>query len=205
MEWTEHHTSRRFFDLFLRLVDKGTLDDARDRLATNGTFWLMLCSLGDNRPEWVPEVLAQRLRRRLTLIRAAGRKLQAGAFLDHDQFVSELLVKSAHSASDAFVKHMLPVVLEISDAAATGDTPPKRDAVWPMFFRAEHLNGEDACLSELAGALAVLARTGAARLRDVVADLRRRDTYTANHLLLSLYCGGAAHFADEAVALLCDA
>ena len=204
MEWTEHHTSRRFFDLFLRLVDKGTLDDARDRLATNGTFWLMLCSLGDNRPEWVPEVLAQRLRRRLTLIRAAGRKLQAGAFLDHDQFVSELLVKSAHSASDAFVKHMLPVVLEISDAAATGDTPPKRDAVWPMFFRAEHLNGEDACLSELAGALAVLARTGAARLRDVVADLRRRDTYTANHLLLSLYCGGAAHFADEAVALLCD-
>ncbi|MCY4057195.1 MAG: hypothetical protein OXG44_04260, partial [Gammaproteobacteria bacterium] len=204
MESAEYHTSRRFFDLFLRLMDNGSLDEARDRLVTNGTFWLMLHSLGEHRPDWMCEILARRLRRRLTLIRATGTELRFGALLDHDQFVPELVVKSAENAPAAFVEHVLPVVLEISDAAASGDTPPKRAAVWPMYFKAEHLDGEDACLSELAGALAVLAGTGAVQLRDVVAGLRRRDTQTANYLLLSLYRGGASRYADEATALLCD-
>ena len=203
MESAEHHTSRRFFDLFLRLMDNGVLDDARDRFATNGTFWLMLHSLGDKRPKWVAEVLAQRLRRRLALVRAAGEELRSGALLDGHS-VSALVVKSAENAPAAFVEHLLPVVLEISDAAVTGRTPPKRDAVWPLLFKTEYLNGEVACLSQLAGALAVLARTGAAPPRDVIADLRRRDTYTANYLLLSLYRGGASRYADEAIALLCE-
>ena len=204
MELAEYHTSRCFFDLFLRLIDNGTLDEARDRFATNGTFWFMLHSLGEHRPGWMSEVLAQRLRRRLALVRASGVELCAGALLDHDQFVSDLVVKSAKNAPAAFVEHVLPVVLEISDAAVTEDAPPKHDAVWPMFFKAEHLNGEDACLSELASALAVLARTGAVPLRDVVADLRHRDTHTANYLLLALYRGGTSRYADEAIALLCD-
>ena len=33
MERARSHTSRRFFDLFLRLLANGTLDDARDRFA----------------------------------------------------------------------------------------------------------------------------------------------------------------------------
>ena len=204
MESAQHHTSRRFFDLLLRLMDNGTLDDARDRFATNGTFWSMLYSLGDERPEWVPEVLAQRLRRRLALVRAAGEELRSGALLAHDQSVSALVVKSAASAPAAFVEHVLPPVLEISDAAVTGRTPPKRDAVWPLLLKTEFPNGKDACLSELAGALAVLARTGAALLREVIADLRLRDTYAANYLLLSLYRGGASRYANEAIALLCE-
>ena len=204
MESAEYHTSRRFFDLFLRLMDNGTLDEARDRFATNGTFWLLLHSLGEHRPDWTSEVLARQFRRRLALIRATGARLRSGALLDHDQFAPELIVKSAENAPAAFVEHVLPVVLEISDAAASGDTPPKRDAVWPMYFKAEHLDGEDACLSELAGALAVLAGTGAVPLRDVVAGLRRRDTQAANYLLLSLYRGGSSRYADEATALLCD-
>ena len=45
--------------------------------------------------------------------------------------------------------------------------------------------------SGLAKALATLAREGTSDLREVVADLRRRDSRTANHLLLALYGGGA--------------
>ena len=204
MESAERHTSRPFFDLFLRLIDNGTLDDARDRFATNGTFWLMLYSLGEQRPEWVSEVLAHRLRRRLTLVRATGTELRAGALLDHDQFMSEPVEKSCQNAPAAFVEHVLPAVLEISDAAVTGDKPPKLDAVWLIPFKSEHLDGEHACLSGLASALAVVARTGAVPLRDIIEDLRRRDTYTANFLLLSLYRGAGSRYADEAIALLCD-
>ena len=46
MQWVDHGNSRRFFDLFLKLIDDGTLDDARDTFASNGTFWGMLSSLG---------------------------------------------------------------------------------------------------------------------------------------------------------------
>ena len=72
MERAEHHTSRRFFDLFLRLLDNGTLDDARDRFASNGTFWSMLYSLGQERPEWISEVVGHRLRRQLARMRSGG-------------------------------------------------------------------------------------------------------------------------------------
>ena len=204
MEWAELHTSRRFFDLFLRLVDDGTLDDARPRLAENSTFWSMLYRLSEHRPEWTPEVVAHRLRRRLAILRDAGTHLASGALFQHDRVATEPLVKAADNAPAAFVEHVLPVVLDISDAAATGDTPPRRDAVWPILFKSAHPNGDNACLSGLTDALAALASAGGVPLDDVIADLRRRDTYISNYLLLALYRGGAARFADEAVALLCD-
>ena len=100
--------------------------------------------------------------------------------------------------------HVLPVVLEISDFALSGNTLPKRDTLWQYLTKSEYSSGEDACLLKLAEALAARARESGSDLRDAIAKLRRRDTHVANHLLLALYTGGAAHYADEAAALLCD-
>ena len=199
MQWSDIHTSRRFFDLFLRLVDNGALDEVQ---APN-TFWSRLHALGENRPEWIPEALAHRFRRRLAVVRADGGGLPGWKFFRDDQSAAVLFNTSARHASAVFVKHVLPVVLEISDSALFGDTPPKLDAVWPILTKTDHPRGEEECLPELAGALATLAREGATDLRDVIADLRPRDTHVANHLLLALYTGGAARYADEAAALLC--
>ena len=204
MQWTDLHTSRRFFDLFLRPVDNGTLDDARGPMAANSTFWEILHDLDENRPEWIPEVLAHRLRRRVAVIRSDGGDLRGRELLGYNHSIAEMINKSAKCASAGFVEHVLPVVLEISDSALIGDTPPKRDTVWPFLMKTDHPGGEDACLLELAGALSTLARKGATDLRDVISDLRRRDTHVANHLLLALYAGGAAHYADEAATLLYD-
>ncbi len=205
MESADHHTSRRVFDLFLRLVDNGTLDEARGSRAVNGTFWDMLHDLGENRPEWVPEVLAHVLRRRLAIVRAAGEDLRKPDLLGYDASAAEMLGKSAKSAPAVFVKHVLPLVLDISEATVLpGGEPPKHDVVWSYLIKTEHPRGEDACLSGLVAAIGALARDGTANLRDIVADLRSRDTHIANHLLLALYAGGAAHYADEAISLLCD-
>ncbi len=200
MEWADLHRSRCFFDLFLRLVDNGTLDEAQ---APN-TFWSSLRALGKSRPEWVPEVMAHRFRRRLAVVRASGRDLRTREFFGYEQSAAVMFNTSAKHAPEVFVEHVLPVVLEISDSALIGGTPPKRDAVWPLLVKTDYPGGEEACLLELAGALATLARDGTADLRDVIPDLRRRDTHVANHLLLALYTGGAARHADEATALLCD-
>ncbi|MDD9981462.1 MAG: AAA family ATPase [Gammaproteobacteria bacterium] len=203
MQWAELHKSRRFFDLFLHLVDNGTLDEAGGPIAVNSTFWSMLYGLSENCPEWIPEVLAHRLRRRLAVMHAAGETLGNWELLGYDDSVVEMTEKSATQAPAAYVEHVLPVVLEISDSALTGDEPPKHDAVWPVLIKSEFRSGEDACLAALAGALATLARGGSTDLRDVIADLRRRDTHIANHLLLALYAGGAARHADETTTLFC--
>ena len=206
MEWSDQHTSRRFFDLFLHLVDNGTLDEARGPILLNSTFWSMLYNLGEKRPEWVPEVLAHWLRRRLSVIRGTGEVLGRRELLGYDSSAAEMFHKSAEQAPAKFVEHVLPVVLDISDSTLLipGEKPPKRDAVWQLLMKTEHSRGEDACLAELAGALAALARKGGTDLHDVIADLQRRDTHIANHLLLALYRGGAVGYADEAVSLFCD-
>ena len=204
MQWANHHTSRRFFDLFLRLVDNGALDEARGPIAENSTFWDMLHGLDKNRPEWISEVLAHRQRRRLSIIRTDGKYLPRRAFFDYGQSAAVMFNTSAKHAPKVFVEQVLPVVLEISDFTLSGDTPPKHDAASPFLTKTDHPGGEEACLPELAGALATLAREGATDLRSVLSELRRRDTHVANHLLLALYTGGAARHADEAAALLCD-
>ena len=204
MQLSQPHASRRFFDLFLRLVDNGTLDEARGPIAMNSTFWDMLHGLSRSRPDWFPEVLAHRLQRRLAVIRHSGEDLGRRELLDDDHSLVKMTEESATQAPAAYVEHVLPVVLEISDSAPTEDDPPRRDAVWPFLMKSEHPSGADACLAGLAGALATLAREGAASLQDVISDLRPRDTHIANHLLLALFAGGGARYADEAVRSLCN-
>lgn len=195
----QHHTSRRFFDFVLSLVANGTLD------AADGMFWSMFHTLGESRPEWVPEVLAHYLRRRLPVLRGAGKGVHGRAvIIGDDDSAARLFAKSAAGAPAEFVRHVLAPVLEIADLALDDDEPPKRDAVWPIFIEKEHPRGDDACILGLASALASVGSQDTAELRDVVADLRRRDTYIANHLLLALYGGAPRQYADEAASLLCD-
>ena len=205
VEWGDHCTSRRFFDLFLSLVANGTLDQARGPIVQNSTFWSMLHNLGENRPEWVPEVLAQWLQRRILVMCSAGEDLGNGKLIGYDDSASWMLRKSAEQAPVAFVEHVLPMVLDLSDATLIpGEKPPRRDAVWPFLMKTEYPSGDDAYLSGLTGALAAIARDGGTDLDDVISDLRRRDTHIANHLLLSLFRGGSVRYADEAVSLFCD-
>ena len=99
MEWADLHTSRRFFDLFLRLLDNGALDEAQGPIAVNSTFFDMLYGLDESHPEWIPEVLARRLRRRLAVIRADGRDLRGNDLLGYDHSATEMIEKSAGSCT----------------------------------------------------------------------------------------------------------
>ena len=205
MEWADHHSSRRLFDLFLRLIDNGALDDARGPMATNSTFWDIIHDMGEHRLEWVPEVLAHWLKRRFTVISAAGENLGRRSLVGYDTSAAGMFRKSAEHAPTVFVEHLLPVVLEVSDAALFGgDELPKRDAVWQSLARTEHPSGESACLSAVSRALGALAGQDNDGLRDVIVQLRGRETHIANHLLLALYAAGAARYADEAVLSLCE-
>jgi len=57
MEVHDLGKSRPYFELFLRLLDDGTLDDARDRFRFRTVpFWSMLYSLSEKQADWCAEV-----------------------------------------------------------------------------------------------------------------------------------------------------
>ena len=196
--------SRRFIDLLLRLLDNGVLDEDCDPRLNGHALDLLLRGLADRRPEWVPEVLAHRLRRRVAVIRAAGKSVKRGTLLGYHDYANQALDAAVEKAPDRVVEQLLPIVLEIADIAAADGSPPRADAVWGRYMIVDSDSREGTLLSGLATALSDLADSGHGIVDDVVANLRRRDTNAANHLLLALYRGGGARYADEAVGLLCD-
>ena len=204
VEWADHAKSRRMLELTLRLIDNGVLDNARGPIAENSTFWSIFYGLGKAHPEWVPEVIAGWLRRRLTLLVAKGEEVRGASVFGRDQFAAEPFNDSAAKAPHAFVQHILPVVLHLSDQTASKrGAPPRRDSVWTSIAMSDYPGPDDACLAGLTSALAALAREGT-DLRSVVDELRGRDTYIANYLLQGLYAAGAVCYADEAANLLAD-
>ena len=204
MENTEHHTSRRYFDLRLRLVDNGTMDIINRDVVNYDTIWQVLYGVGENRPEWIPEAVARFLRRRLAVIRTAGKDIGESGLIGFDETAARMFQSSARHAPSQFVRHVLPMFLEISDSTLLADTPPKYDAVWGIPFKTEHPKGETALLLALSEALNKIASERHADLPAIIFELRRRDTYVANFLLQSVYGAAASQFADEAVSTLCD-
>ena len=211
MEWADHANSRRFFDLFLRLIDDGTLDNARSS-TNNRSFWRRVYGFGEKQPEWIPEVLAHWLLRRFSIVQ---KTVDSGGKPDwhswrhlfgHDDSGSKPICDSATKFPGKFVQHVLPVVLKISDETIYGEekTPPKRDAVWSYFINSEHVPIDQAYRNAIAVALEKLAESNAESITEILAELQSRDTYMANYLLLRAYTAGAKHFADNAVSELCD-
>ena len=144
--------SRRSFDLLLKLIDDGTLD--------NSDFWIRLHGRSNSNvpPGWIAEVTAHWLRRRLSIIREA--KDDTGGpnwdnLFKHDSFVSRPIRYSANKAPEEFAQHVLPVILKIADEAVYIEETdkPKRDAVWRLFFRNEHDSIDQVCRSAISIAI----------------------------------------------------
>ena len=204
MERTQHHFSRTYFDLLLRLVDNGTLDDGNKSTPDSRSFWLMLHSVGESRPAWVPEAVARRLRRKHAIVNWKDRDLTRHDLIGYDKAAEGLIKDASERAPTEFVRDLLPVVLDISDSTKVGCLLPKRDAVWHFLSNSEPLRAEDVCIIGLKSALQVLAREDSSSVLNAVAELRCRETYVANFLLQSTYCADPKRFARDAVWLLCN-
>ena len=198
--------SRPFLDLFLRLLDNGVLDEDCEPSSHNHQFDGVFRDLvRRKRIEWVPEVLSHRLRRRVDVLRAAGKLIGPGSLLGYDEYAIQALQLAADESPGVVVEHLLPIVLELSDSDAIDETPPKAGKMWSRYaIRDPGGSREGGLLECLAQALARLANSANSTLDDVMVDLRRRDTHAANHLLLATYGGGGTRYANQAVNVLCE-
>lgn len=206
MECGNLEKSRRFFDLFLRLLNDGTLDDAKDRFASNGTFWSMLHGLAQQQPTWCAELAAHWLDRRLATAKASPNEHEGPLSLLNDQFGVDDLFTSARGSPTLFLEYVLPAVLRMAAAFAYSDDEEMfpRDQVWPGRFRGEHIGLSEAYLSACEVAIDLVGQQSPAALRPFISQLRALKLYTANHLLMSTYLSNAAVFADETLSLLTE-
>lgn len=209
VQYASLENSRRFFDLFLKLIDDGAMDNVRGPITDDSTFWSMMYGLGEKRPDWIAEVTAHWLLRRISIIREAEddtSKPDWNNLFNHDDFGSKIIHDSAIKAPEEFAQHVLPVILKIADEAVYGENSatPKRDAVWGYLINGDDVSISGTCRDAAAIAVERLAETRSDSIDKILAKLSGRDTYIANFLLLRAYTAGVNHFANEAVSDLYD-
>ena len=202
MEGRNLEKSRRFFDLFLRLLENGTLDDARDRFASNGTFWSMLHPLAENRPAWCAELAARWLDRKVSLATSASEAEEDRLSLN-DNFGVDDLFKSAEGDPATFLEYVLPAILRAVKAFAFDkDDEFPRDRLWPYWIESEHVGMMEAFPGACERAARLLGQNAPGALRAFIDQLHDQRFYTANHLLMTFYLNSSAAFADECLELL---
>jgi hypothetical protein len=207
-QWAELGAGRRFFDLFLLLIDQGILDEARGPIAVNSDFWSLIYSLPGERPDWACEVIGHYFQRRLTLSLAAGSpnlfSWHAGTVPD-SQLHDEIFMKSARGAPLTFVREVLPFMLKIMSLTAeqTGD-PPWPDPVWRYRPVGRTYTSNAALLAAMETALTTLATNDSEAFAVVGKQLSTMNFETVQYLLIRAYTTNGARFADEATEYLCN-
>ncbi len=203
MQWADLGDSRRFFELFLRLLDDGTLDEARGPIAVNSTFWSLLHGLDEKQPIWCAEAAAHWLNRKIAIAIASAAE---GSLPDlEDQFGVDNVLQSARGAPQEFLEQMLPAMLRAAEAFVYEETTDLRpDAIWPIRFTGDHLSMSQAFPRGCEIAFESLGSSDPEKLRPFIALLRASRLCVANQLLLSAYISAPEVYAEEAVALLID-
>ena len=195
--------SRPYFDLFLRLLDRGTFATPSGGLQ-NGV-WHVLQQMAIVRPKYVAEITAHVLRhcsaqmRQSDVVMDSPKKWRHILESEEGRHVS----KTAKNHPHLFVRHVLPALIEMAEAAPKIEGgPPVRDVVWPYLFKGSH-SFADTCLLALADALEDLASAGH-DLREVMQMLAVKDIHVANYLLLAIYRAGGRSYAEDAIRAFCQ-
>ena len=210
MLWADFGSSRRFFDMFLKLIDDGTLDGIPGSTDNNRTFVDLWPGLMKAPLDWIPEVIEHWLLRRLSIIQEIyehGDSPNWRNLFNHDDSGSKYIYDSANQFPDKFVQHVLPIILKIADAAVLPGQQvlPKPDAVWRIFwFNRKYASIDEVCREAVALALEKGAANKPDRIVKILEELQSRETYMANFLLLRAYTASTKHFADDAISELCD-
>jgi len=205
MQLVNLNASREMFDLFLRLLADGTLDEARGPIAANSTFWNLAYDLAEKNPARCCEIVGTWLGRQLDLAKASDTGEHLISFR-YDAFAEEPISKAAKQTPSEFIEHVFPIILSIASWARLADDElPRKDRVW-LYLTARDEGGspQDIALHHLRGALKTVAEKNPEELAVHVETLRASDLYVANVLLLAIYSGNGRHYANAAAETLVE-
>jgi hypothetical protein len=200
MSGADLHTGRRFFELFLKAIDEGVLDQA--------DVGIELYDLPDKNPEWAGEALYHYLKRR-------HERSQSGAYELSDPYsrsgwndnYEEVFSKSAQRAPRTFVTELLPFMLKLmQDLAEQEGDAPYEDSIWSYRYPGESQGSiEDALLKAMEIALRTLAGNDPEAFDPFARLLRENSDFeTAQYLLVRSYAANGERYADEAAEYLLE-
>lgn len=210
MQWSDLSGSRRFFDLFLRSIDEGILDDIRRPIISNSDFWDLSYKLPEEQPAWACEVIGHFYNRMLAVSYTVGAVdpaihiatvIQNSARDYHDNY----FLKAASGAPLVFVEQVLPFMQRVMELTTRKiDEPPRSDAVWFYRHYSDTYGASDSLLAAMVEALSALAKSDPPTFSVYASRLRESKFETAQFLLVRAYAANGERFAEEAVGYLCE-
>ena len=114
IEWS---LNSQLIDLAVDLMDRGILDGARGPIAVNSDFWSVLWRGRKEDAAGTARLIGRFLHRGLTRAREGGSDdpFEAG-YLSQDSQSTDVIGEVANRAPSAFVRHVLPFVIEVAKA-----------------------------------------------------------------------------------------
>ncbi len=203
----EVHTSRKLFELFLRLIANGAFDGSKTKTSPGRDFWLTIYSLPKNNPAWACEAIGHYLQRHLKLTIDNGQKnpfdREAGTIPD-SQVDDQVLLESGNKAPRDFVTAVLPFMERVWELTAERQNDrPWKDPVWHRFYGSGY-SLDQVLLAATERALMQMAQQEPSLFAPIAAQLKNSDFEAAQFLLVRAYAANGMVFADEAVAYLCE-
>ena len=172
--------SRELFDLFLSLIDDGTMDDNRPGLAVNDNWWHVLYSVAKESPQMACEAIARWFDRALSKWRLDQQEQGEAAESDLSEYLDRsgdgrLVIYDAAKSPLGYVEHILPrVVALVNDTVTDCEDLLKIDPLWSFQpFGDEGFQTHEALFSALAKSLESLARVEPADLDRLVSIPRQ--------------------------------
>lgn len=200
--------SREMFDLFLSLIDDGTLDGLKPGFAVNDDWWCMLYSMGEKYPDLACEAIGHWLDHELATWAQANNNsvdteegpksnLLLDQHLDRSGYGTQVVL-AATKAPLSFVEQMLPRIARFINETANdcGD----RLQIDPLFsfriFGDNPMQVHSALLCGLAHSLEALARTDSTGLNRLIAPFKDRPHDAIVYLVLRAWTAAPDTYAN---------
>jgi hypothetical protein len=202
-----YHT-REMFDLFLSLIDDGTLDSVRPGFAVNDSWWTVLYSMASEKPDMASEAIGHWLDRMVSAWQgAADKAVEDMSTSSLTQSLQTALDRSGNGAhviymaaksSSSYAEQLLPRLAKFAEKTAK-EIPNHLDIDPVWYFRGygdQELQVHAAILSGLALALETLARESPKRLDQILMPYLERPHDVIAYLTLRAWTAAPQQYAD---------
>ena len=192
-------TRRPAFDLLIKLLDRGDLDDTRGR-----ELWYLTHGLPAARPAWANELLGHYLENRVAAASNAGlhNPFDKNARLIPSQpDLQEFICESAGADPGAFFEEVWPRLRRIIEVCLFDerDGRLRLDDIWPVRHIGVEHGMEDSLLAGAERAFQTLSRESPSEFQSLLDELSDTRSETIVHLMFEGFAANAAHFADAVV------
>lgn len=197
--------SREFFELFLALLDNGTLDGITTPFAMNGSFWDLAHGLVESKPSWAAEFASHYLKRRLQMSLDAGEiNPFEGPTSVPDPIERGFFTKAAQGDPGAFLTELLPFVLRVLtlNAPDGNDGIRWRDPIWSIRWRDTDYGVQHGLLGGVEEALRLQAEGTPDQLERHLTALEESGLETAAFLMCRALTAAGPQCANRAVDFL---